>query len=185
MKNKKYVIMCVGRTHTGKTTFAKEVVKKFPAVLQIDSDEIAVFAKEKYPSVVESDYNKTRPDFKNLKMVLFKDVYTFGLNIGLNIILSNSNLSRKVRSFVSGQARKHGYQIVTVYFNLPEEVILKRLHNTRKSDKVFIQSKTWAQVLERQRKISELPPSKRNTIYFEITNNNDEAMIMEEIGKLL
>src|SRR3989344_2809743 len=115
MKNKKYVIMCVGRTHTGKTTFAKEVVKKFPNTIQIDSDEIAVFAKEKYPLVVESVYNKTRVDFNNLKMVLFKDVYSFGLNIGLNIILSNSNLSKKVRSFVSNRARRHGYEIITIY----------------------------------------------------------------------
>ena len=69
---KKYVIMCVGYTHSGKTTFAKKLVKKHPSTVQIDSDEIAVFLIESYPSVVESLYNKNRPDFSNLKMVFLK-----------------------------------------------------------------------------------------------------------------
>ena len=47
--NKKYVFMCVGYTHTGKTTFAKKLVKKYPNMIQLDSDEVAVFTKEKYP----------------------------------------------------------------------------------------------------------------------------------------
>ena len=67
--------MCVGYTHTGKTTFAKKLVKKYPNMIQLDSDEVAVFTKEKYPLLVESSYNKNRPDFRSLKMVIFKDVY--------------------------------------------------------------------------------------------------------------
>ncbi|MDO8529824.1 MAG: ATP-binding protein [bacterium] len=182
---KKYVVMCVGYTHTGKTTFAKALVKKHPNTIQIDSDEIAVFTKEKYPLVVESSYNKTRPDFKNLKMFIFKDVYDASLKTGFNIILSNGNLAKKTRSFVARKAKKEGYGLITIYFNLPEDIILKRLEKTEKSNKVFIQSKTWAEVFNRQKKYSQFPPSKKNTIYFEIKDDADHEIVMKELGKLI
>ena len=184
-KNKKYVIMCVGHTHSGKTIFAKELVKKYPNTIQIDSDEIAVFTREKYPLVVTSAYNKNRPDFKNLKITLFSDVYDFSLNAGFNIILSNGNIAQKMRSFVSRQARKYDYTLVTVYFNLPHEVILERLKNTTKSTNVLLQSKSWIESFERQKNYAQLPPSKRNTIYFEIQKDADKEFVMKEIGKLI
>ena len=177
--------MCVGYTHTGKTTFAKKLVKKYPNMIQLDSDEVAVFTKEKYPLLVESSYNKNRPDFRSLKMVIFKDVYNFCLNAGFNIILSNCNLAKNFRSFVSYKARKQGYKLVTIYFNLPEEVILRRLKETRKSDKVFIQSKKWSEVFERQKKYAQLPTSKRNTIYCEIKGSTDDEIVINELSRLL
>lgn len=184
-KAKKYVIMCVGHTHTGKTTFAKKLVKKHPNTIHVDSDQNALFLKEKYPLVVESAYNKTRIDFSNFKMLLFKDIYNFSLNAGYNIILSNGNLAKIIRSFVAKQAKKRGYTLVTVYFNLPYKTILKRLEKSKKSNKVFIQSKNWTEVFNRQKQYAQLPPSKKNTIYFEIKKSADNRTVMKELSKLL
>src|SRR3989344_5046020 len=138
-KNKKYVIMCVGHTHTGKTTFAKKLLRKHHKFTLLDSDEVAVFLREKYPLIVDSPYNKARYAFKdaNLKITVFKDIYTFSLRTGLNLILSNGNLAKNMRSFVINNAKKHGYKIITIYFNLPREIILQRLKKTKKSNKVF------------------------------------------------
>ena len=177
--------MCVGYTHSGKTTFAKKLVKKHPSTVQIDSDEIAVFLRESYPSVVESLYNKNRPDFSNLKMVFFKEVYRFSLNTGFNIILSNGNIADKFRAFISEEAKKHQYILVTIYFNLSEEIILDRLEGTKKSSNVFIQSKNWIEVFSRQKEYAQLPPSKEDTIYFEIKSDVDQEVVIEEVGKLI
>ncbi len=182
---KKYVVMCVGHTHTGKTTFARKLAQQNPDMVQLDSDEIAAFSKEKYPLLVESPYNKNQRDFDNLKAILFKEVYRFSLNIGNPIILSNGNLAKKFRAFVTREAKKQGYEVITVYFNIPEAVILQRLASTEKSQNVFIQSKSWPEVLERQKKYAELPPVTKNTTYFEIQNDADQETVIQRINQLL
>ncbi len=186
-KPKKYVIMFVGHTHTGKTTFAKKLAKNFPDTVRIDNDEIALFAKEKYPSAVLSPYNKIKRGFSNpnLKFLLFKDIYKFCLRAAMNVILSNGNLAKDGRTLVARNAKKHGYVLVTVYFNLPHEIILKRLKETKKDNKVFITSKNWFELFENQKGYAQLPPSKKSGLYFEIKNEKDYLAIMKQLVNLL
>ena len=186
-KPKKYVVMCVGYTHTGKTTFAKKLVKDYPNTILVDNDEIALFLKEKYPLAVLSPYNKIKRSFKkpNFKFLIFKDIYDFSLHTGLNIVLSNGNLAKDIRSLISRKAKNHGYTLVTVYFDLPSNVILERLQNTKKSTKMFAYSTNWSQIIDNQKRYAELPPSKKNTVYFEIKNDSDSRITMKELGKLL
>lgn len=186
-QSKKYVIMCVGYTHSGKTTFAKKLAKAFPSLVSIDNDEIAQFVKEKYQTAVLSEYNKSKKSFKdpNLKFVLWKDVYNFCLNTGLSIILSNGNLGKDIRDLVYRRAKANGYTVITIYFNLDHEVIMKRLKESKKSIKMFVRSKNWQEVHDNQKGYAELPPSKRNTIYFEINKSSDYKKVETEVKKLL
>ena len=179
--------MCVGHTHTGKTTFAKQLIKKHKHITLLDSDEVAVFLREKYPHIVSSEYNKSRHAFRysNLKFTVFKDIYTFSLKTGLSMILSNGNLAKNMRSFIVSHAKKHEYSVILVYFNVPREVIVDRLSKTKKSENVFIQSKSWNEVFARQEKYAEFPPSKRGTIYFEIKNSSDLETVTKEINRLI
>lgn len=184
---KKYVIMCVGYTHSGKTTFAKKLAKAFPQLVSIDNDEIAHFVKEKYQAAVLSEYNKSKRSLKdpNLKFLLWKDVYNFCLNTGLSIVLSNGNLGKDIRDLIFLRAKAKGYTVITVYFNLEHEVILRRLKESKKSIKMFVRSKNWQEVLDNQKGYAELPPSKKNTIYFEINKDDDYRLVAKEIEKLL
>ena len=190
MKNskiKKYVILCVGYTHTGKTTFAKKIIKKHQPMTLLDSDEVAIFLRKKYPLIVNSQYNTSRYAFNdsNLKLTVFKQIYRFCLNTGLNVILSNGNLAKNMRSFVIRNAKKRGYTVIIVYFNLPMETITQRLKKTKKSTAVFIQSKTWTESFTRQKEYAELPPSKKDAIYFEIKNNRDYQIVFKKVISLL
>ena len=184
---KKYVIMCVGYTHSGKTTFAKKLTKAFPHLVSIDNDEIAQFVKEKYQTAVLSEYNKSKKSLKdpNLKFVLWKDVYNFCLNTGLSIILSNGNLGKDIRDLVFRRAKANWYTVITIYFNLDHEVIMRRLKESKKSIKMFVRSKNWQEVHDNQKGYAELPPSKKNTVYFEINKDADYRVVAKEIEKLL
>jgi len=62
-KENKYVIMCVGYTHSGKTTFAKKLIKNITNIVLIDNDEIASFINETYKTAVFSEYNKEKRTF--------------------------------------------------------------------------------------------------------------------------
>ena len=179
--------MCVGYTHSGKTTFARKLVKELTDIVLLDNDDIASFINSQYPTAVFSDYNKIKRNFKepNLKFLLSKDILKFCLRAGLNIIHASGNLGKDARLVILNNAKKHNYKIITIYFNLPKELILSRIKITKKSKNCFKLSKSWAQVLKKQELYAELPPTKKNAIYYEIQNLEDYQRVFKELKKLL
>ena len=179
--------MCVGYTHSGKTTFAKELVKDISDIVLIDNDEIACFINEKYPLAVHSSYNSVKRTYKepNFKFLIFQEVFKFCLRAGLNVIHSSGNLGEDSRRFIKKNAKKYKYKLITVYFNLPKELILKRIQNTKKDTKAFRSSRSWSEILPRQERYAKLPPSKKDTLYFEIQNDEDYKKVLIELNKLL
>ena len=179
--------MCVGYTHSGKTTFARKLTKELTNIVLLDNDEIASFINSQYPTAVFSDYNKIKRNFKepNLKFLLSKDILKFCLRAGLNIIHASGNLGKDARLVILNNAKKHNYKIITIYFNLPKELILSRIKITKKSKNCFKLSKSWAQVLKKQELYAELPPTKKNAIYYEIQNLEDYQRVFKELKKLL
>lgn len=183
----RYVIMLVGYTHSGKTTFAKKITKGVDNLVVIDNDEIADFINQKYPAAVFSKYNKTKRNFKkpNLKFLISQDIFKFSLCAKINILFASGNLGKDVRLIIKNNAKKHNYKLVTVYFNLPRNVILSRIKGTKKSTTCFRKSKTWYEVLKNQESYAELPPSRGKTNYFEIKNSEDYEKTLLELKKLL
>lgn len=184
---KKYVIMCVGHTHTGKTTFAKKLSKKFPNFQIIDNDEIAVFLNKHYHTVVFSDYNKKKRSYKepNLKFLISQEIFEFCLRAGLNVIHSSCNLGKDARSALVRNSKKYNYKTITIYFNLPKSVILKRIKDTKKDTNCLRTSKNWHEVLVMQEGYAELPPAKNSDVYFEINNDRDYKRVFIELSDLL
>jgi shikimate kinase len=183
----KYVVMCVGHTHTGKTTFGKKLIKEIPEATLIDGDTIASFLRKNYPVVVESSYNKSLKSFKrpNLKFLVWRDVYEFCLAVKKPIILSNGNLGKDIRSLIMKKAKENGYKVIMVYFNLSHDVILKRLQKTKKSSDRFVHSKNWSEVFVRQQEYAQLPPSRGETIFFELKDPVESERVLQEIVDLL
>lgn len=179
--------MCVGFSHSGKTTFARKLAKELPGIVNTDNDDIATFLNAKYPVVVFSKYNKKKRTFKTpgLKFLIFKTLFKFCLKAGLSVIHSSGNINKDARSFISKTAKRHGYKLITIYFNLPKKVILKRIKNSKKNKNIFIWSKTWLEALAKQERMAELPPSKKNTIYFEVKNNIDLKRVFSKVKNLL
>lgn len=179
--------MCVGHTHTGKTTFAKKLAKQIPDLVIIDNDEVSSFLNDKYKVAVLSDYNKKKRTYKepNFKFLISQDILKFCMRAGLNIIQSSGNLGKDSRKVLKENAKNHGYEVITVYFNLSKNIISSRLKNTKKTTKSLWRSKDWFEVMKRQEDYAELPPSKKDTIYFEIVENKDYKKVSNELISLL
>ncbi len=75
LQHKKYVVMCVGRTHTGKTTFARKLARYLLNATIIDNDEIALFISKAYPAAVFSPYNKIRRTLQEPNLKFFGGKY--------------------------------------------------------------------------------------------------------------
>ena len=179
--------MCVGHTHTGKTTFAKKLAKAVSNLVIIDNDDISAFLNKEYSIAVMSPYNKVKRTYRqpNLKFLVSQDIFKFCLRAGLNVIHSSGNLGKDARLLIKNNAKKYGYSLITIYFNLSKDLIHKRLNNTKKDTKSLWRSKNWQEVLEKQENYAELPPSKRNTIYFEIKNDKDYKKVFMEVKKII
>lgn len=183
----KYVIMCVGHTHTGKTTFARKLANDVSNLVIVDNDDLAAFVNKKYSIAASSPYNKIKRNFKepNLKFLLSRNIFKFCLRAGLNIIQSSGNLGKDARTLIRNDAKKYHYNLITIYFNLPKSIILKRLSKTKKNIKCLLHSKNWPEVMDKQENYAQLPPSQKNTIYFEIKNNNDYKKVFKEVERLI
>ena len=81
----RYLIMCVGHSHSGKTTFARKLKKILKDIVLIDNDEIALFVNQTYPEVALSKFNYSKKTFKdpNLKFLLYQNILDFCLRAGL------------------------------------------------------------------------------------------------------
>ena len=53
-----FVIMTVGKTHSGKTTFGMELAKKIKRSCVLDADILSEFLKTTYPVLYQSDREK-------------------------------------------------------------------------------------------------------------------------------
>ncbi len=188
MKKERHIVMCVGLTHSGKTTFAKKLIKEHPNAVLIDNDEIATFVNTKYPSAAFSEYNNIKRNFKepNLKFLLFRDLLEFSMKCEVPIVLSNGNLGNDIRTLVSKLAKKYSYKLIVVYFNLSKDVIIERIAKTTKSTSSFLRSKNWTEVFKKQEGYAELPPSKNRTShFFEIIQPSDTKKVLKDLNKLL
>lgn len=179
--------MCVGLTHTGKTTFARKLAKKIPESVTIDNDDISLFVNTQYPHLASSQHNKTRTTYAdpNLKLRISKDVFLFALQSGLHIIHASANLGKDVRNYIKRHATKSGYKLITVYFNTPIETIKRRVGSTKKNTKIFVHSKNWQESLRKQIGYAELPPSKHCDYYFEIHSAQEARETISKIQRII
>ncbi|MEC0243622.1 AAA family ATPase [Paenibacillus dokdonensis] len=84
---KRLVIITVGKTHSGKTTFAKALEQKLPNSVVIDQDNHAAFLSAYYKSLISSQ------DSKVLKHAITQTVVDFVISqTDKHLILCNSNL---------------------------------------------------------------------------------------------
>src|SRR3989338_9178679 len=115
----KYVVMLIGKTHTGKTTFAKELKLSIKDLIILEADPIAVFMKAKFPELRAVDDLEHTGKFKNVsaKFQIFKILIDLALTTGRPVIFSNGNLREKWRKAVVDLSRKYDRKVIGVYLN--------------------------------------------------------------------
>ncbi|MFH0856533.1 MAG: ATP-binding protein [bacterium] len=185
---KKFVIMTVGKTHSGKTTFACRVNDFFPDSFVLDSDVISMFLRENFPLIHLSPINREighNFDFNKpqLQYGIFKTILSFSLKNGFNAILSNSNTRKEARKDLIKFVRKYGIKVIMVYFNISEEILIERIKKANKSTAVLNSSKDFYVLLEKQRKIFEPPDKKEADYFFEIKDEEDISKVLKNIKR--
>lgn len=179
--------MFIGKTHSGKTTFASEIKIKKPNVLILEADPIAVFMKEKFPELRETDDQEHNGNFNNisLKYRTFLLFVEFAMSLGRPIVLSNSNMWLKGRKLVLDLSKKFDYKVVGVYFDFLEEVLFERAKISDRSLNVLRTSKDFNDLIINQRTRMQPPHPAEFDTFFTANSQDDLKTIKENLIKML
>ncbi|OCA90450.1 CRISPR-associated protein Cas2 [Bacillus sp. FJAT-27225] len=130
---KRLVIITVGKTHSGKSTFARALEEKLNNSFVMDQDNQAEF--------INSYYSKLQPEYgpNTLKHSISKLIVDYAIeNTHFHIIVSNSNRSRKGRHYLLEEIfNKDQFVRILVHFDIPDIVLQERVSITQRSTTIF------------------------------------------------
>lgn len=157
----KTLIMLIGKTHSGKTTFANELKEQIKDLLVLEADPIAAFMEKDFPELRKNDYNDPSGAFKkiSLKVKTFLLFVEFAMSLGKPIILSNSNMYIEGRKLVFSLCKKFNYRVVGVYFDFPEELLVDRIKTSGRDTVVLRKSVNFPDLIVNQRTRMQPPES--------------------------
>lgn len=186
-KDNKILIMFVGKTHSGKTTFAKELKKEAEDVLILEADPIAAFMKNEFPDLRMSDDDEHAKLFENLtlKFRTFLLFIEFSLSLGKPIILSNSNMTMSLRESILNLSKKFNYRTVGVYFDFPEELLLNRVQNSNRETIVLRKTVSFKELVIKQRDRMQMPTPSEFDEFFTINSQDSLELVKQDLIKML
>ncbi|MBN8204190.1 ATP-binding protein [Bacillus sp. NTK034] len=130
---KRLVIITVGKTHSGKTTFARALEKQLNNSFVMDQDNHAEFVNTYYKNLQPKQGPNT------LKHSLSKLIVDYAKeNTDFHFIICNSNRSRKGRLYLLEELFTTDEFIrILVHFDIPDEVLQERVIQSQRSTNIF------------------------------------------------
>lgn len=175
---KRFIIMMVGKTHSGKTSFAKDLEDKVEKAIMIDQDNHTVFLQKHYQKLVP----KTGPN--DLKHAVTQAIADYAVNeTDAHLILSNANLDRSSRTRLLKYYQEQGFATIIVHFDLRESILRERIARGNRDTGILRTVSGFEQVLDRQMKIkkAEEPSADEADHLFIVREVNDLGFIMAMI----
>jgi predicted kinase len=176
------VIMTVGKTHSGKTTFAKALEKELHNSVVIDQDNHAEFLHSYYQKLLP----KQGPNV--IKYAITQTIVDYAVNeTSCHIIRCNSHRSQKSRLEQLAFYHKKGFTSILVNFEIPTHILEKRIAKSNRSKNVLRVASTFKEVLTRQENETNkgdiLPPVEGEADHLFVIENSDD--IRSVIGKIV
>ncbi|MFC7684985.1 AAA family ATPase [Ureibacillus sp. GCM10028918] len=180
---KRLVVITVGKTHSGKSTFARELESKLENSFVLDQDNHAEFINTYY----EKLQPKTEPN--TLKYELSKFIADYAIeNTNLHIIASSANRTKIGRKYLLEDVyNQEKFIRILVHFDIPEEILKERVINSTRNTSIFRGAyANFEQVLIRQQAESLHedvvdPEEGEADNLFVIKDNKEVNSVIEEI----
>jgi len=177
----KIVVVTVGKTHSGKTTFAKQLELQLKNTVIIDQDNHASFINAYYKSLCPKEGPNT------LKYAVTQTIVDYTVNqTDCHLVLCNSNLARNGRMDVLDYFRRKGFISILVYFNIPDDVLKARVTESQRSKDIFRSASTFGDVLARQQKSEASVPEIGEADHLFVVSRNEEdvPMVIKKITEI-
>ena len=182
---KRFVIITVGKTHSGKTTFAKSLEQQLDNSLVIDQDNHAEFINTYYKTLLP----KEGPNI--IKYAVSQTIVEYAINrTDFHLILCNANRGRKARLDLLAHFHTKGFISILVNFDVPNHVLQARVANSQRSKTIFRSASSFEEVLIRQQAESQkgdvtAPIEGEADHFFVIKNTDDAQSVTREIVNIV
>ncbi|PGL31401.1 CRISPR-associated protein Cas2 [Bacillus cereus] len=183
---KRLVIITIGKTHSGKTTFARALEKELHNSFIMDQDNQAEFINTYYEKLQPTEGPNT------LKHGLSKFIVDYAKeHTNLHLIICNSNRSRNGRMYLLNELfKEEEYVRILVRFDIPDDILYERVARSKRSTNIFRGNySSFKEVLVRQQAESQhedvVDPVENEADYlFVIRDSKDVKSTIEEIVHL-
>jgi predicted kinase len=139
------LILTVGKTHSGKSTFGRRLEQRLAGAIVIDQDRHASFINAYYRALLPKQGPNT------LKLAITRAIVDHAVErTDLHVILCNSNLNVSGRRKILERFRKAGFIRIVVDFDIPDRVLEERIASSQRPTDVFRTATGFAEVLARQ-----------------------------------
>ena len=130
---KRLVIITVGKTHSGKTTFARALEKQLNNSFVMDQDNHAEFINTYYKNILPGH----GPNI--LKHKLSKLIVDYAKeNTDFHFIICNSNRSYKGRRYLLEELfTTNNFIRILVHFDIPDVILQERVIQSQRSTNIF------------------------------------------------
>ncbi|MGV3489096.1 MAG: AAA family ATPase [Tuberibacillus sp.] len=142
---RRLVIMTMGFTHSGKSTFAKALNRALLGSVVIDQDNHAEFIETYYQCLLPKD------DPNTLKPAITQTIVNYSVfKTDLHLILSNSNIVPDDRRKWLDFYHSNGLYSILVYFDIPIDILQQRVSDSTRSTNILRSASNFQEVLRRQ-----------------------------------
>jgi adenylate kinase family enzyme len=176
---KRFVIITVGKTHSGKTTFAKELEQHLHNSLMIDQDNHAEFINTYYKTLMPEQGPYT------FKYIVTQTIVNYAVNhTDFHLILCNSNRHRKNRLDLLEKFHNQGFISILVDFDIPDCVLMERIAKSQRSTTVIRGASNFEEVLILQQVESQddnvIAPKEGEADHLLVIKNTDDVQSVIE-----
>ncbi|KYG59460.1 AAA family ATPase [Planococcus maritimus] len=139
-------VMTVGKTHSGKTTFAQALERRLANAIVIDQDNHAEILRNYYPALVP------KQGANAIKYALTQTIVDYAVDqTDCHIILCNANRNRKGRLKLLEFYQSKGFTTILMNFDIADSVLEARIDRARRDTSILRTVASFCDVLERQR----------------------------------
>jgi predicted kinase len=182
---KRLVVITVGKTHSGKSTFARELESELENSFVLDQDNHAEFINKYYKKLQP----QTGPN--TLKYSISKLIADYAIeSTELHVIVSSSNRTRKGRKYLLEEVYdKDKFISILVHFDIPNEILKERVANSTRNTNIFRLASSFNEVLNRQHAESSnkdvVDPEEGEADYLFVIKESEEiGSVIREIVQL-
>lgn len=181
---KRLVVITVGKTHSGKTTFARALEEKLNNSIVIDQDNHASFINKYYKNLQPKQGPNT---LKHSLSKLIVDYVKESTNF--HLIICNSNRSRSGREYLMEEFfHPNEFIRILVHFDIPDDILIDRVQNSTRNTNIFRGSySSFEEVLVQQQAASQneevQDPTDEEADYLFVIKENKE--VEDTIDKIL
>lgn len=177
-------VITVGKTHSGKTTFAKALERQLANAIVVDQDNHAEILKTYYPALVPKEGANA------IKYALTQTIVNHAVDqTDCHIILCNANRNRQGRLKLLDFYRSKGFTTILVNFDMADEVLKTRIDQAGRDTSVLRTVSSFKDVLVRQQAESVdnpgvTPRPDEADYLFSVTNEQQAEAAISEIREI-